>query len=131
MREQNSKLVIAGLLGALGVGLGAFGAHGLKPLLSVHELANYKTGISYQMIHTVLLVVLALYSGQNRRLRFAFWAIVAGVILFSGSLYLLSTKEILGLTNWRWLGPITPLGGLSLIVGWLAIAFSGLRPNSE
>ncbi|HHB79642.1 MAG TPA: DUF423 domain-containing protein [Saprospiraceae bacterium] len=129
---MNKKIVIAGLLGALGIGLGAFGAHGLKPLLSVHDLANYKTGVSYQMLHVVVLLVLSLLGAhQSKLINSAFWAFTLGIILFSGSLYLLSTHEILGLTNWKWLGPITPLGGLSLIVGWVLLMVYGLRQNTK
>jgi len=130
---MNKKIVIVGLLGALGVGFGAFGAHGLKPLLTESQLTIYKTGVHYQMLHVGVLLALALFSQLRNHslLNRAFWAMTLGVFLFSGSLYLLSTREVLGITNWKWLGPITPLGGLSFIVGWLLILLYGLRQKQE
>ena len=130
---MNKKIIIVGILGALGVGLGAFGAHGLKPLLTDHQLTIYKTGVHYQMLHIGVLLALALF-GQfrsNKLLHNAFWSMTLGIFLFSGSLYLLSTREVLGISNWKWLGPITPLGGLSFIVGWLLILVYGLRQKQE
>jgi len=126
---MNKKIVIVGLLGALGVGLGAFGAHGLQPLLSESQLTTYKTGVHYQMLHVGVLLAIALFSQlrSDKLLNRAFWAMTLGIFLFSGSLYLLSTRDVLGITNWTWLGPITPLGGLSFIVGWLLILVYGLR----
>ncbi len=130
---MDKKIVIVGLLGALGVGLGAFVAHGLKPLLTAHQLTIYQTGVHYQMLHIVVLLALALFSQTRNHpiLNRAFWAMTIGIFLFSGSLYLLSTREILGITHWKWLGPITPLGGLSFIVGWLLILVYGLRQKQE
>jgi len=130
---MNKKIVIVGLLGALGVGLGAFGAHGLKPLILESQLTIYRTAVNYQMLHVVVLLAIALFSQHysHKLLNRAFWAITIGIFLFSGSLYLLSTKDILGITNWKWLGPITPLGGLSFIVGWLLIMVYGLRQKQE
>lgn len=130
---MNKKIVLVGLLGVLGVGLGAFGAHGLKPLLTESQLTIYKTGVHYQMLHVGVLLAIALFSQfkSHSLLNRAFWAMALGILLFSGSLYLLSTREVLGITNWKWLGPITPLGGLSFIVGWLLILVYGLRQKQE
>ena len=128
-----NKVTIAGILGALAVGLGAFGAHGLKALIEPDQLVIYKTGVQYHMMHAIVLLGIALYLSQhnNSRLNKAFWFILVGIFLFAGSLYLMSTREVLGLTSWKWLGPITPLGGLSFIVGWLLIAFAGLNTRQK
>lgn len=122
-----SKLQITGLMGALGVIIGAFGAHGIKPLIEESAYQNYQTGVLYHFIHTLALLgitILLLYFPDNKRLKWAFRAFVAGILLFSGSLYLLSTRDITGIVAHRWLGPITPLGGLAFIVGWGILMFS-------
>lgn len=95
----------------LAVALGAFGAHGLKAILEANgTLEAWKTAVFYHLAHGIALLALALHGGANRG---ACYLLVAGVALFSGSLYLLA------LTNIRWLGAITPLGGLCFLGGWL------------
>jgi uncharacterized membrane protein YgdD (TMEM256/DUF423 family) len=102
---------IATLLGALAVGLGAFGAHGLKDVLARNGTAAvWQTAVFYHFIHTIMLVVLAARMPQAAGPWYSF---LLGILIFSGTLYLLA------LTNMRWLGAITPIGGVSLIVGWL------------
>ena len=105
-------------LALLGVAFGAFGAHGLKSILSERMLEVFHTGVRYQMYHAFGLIVsggaLALY--QLTLFRWATWAFLTGIFLFSGSLYVMS------LTGVRWLGAITPLGGLFFITGWLLLA---------
>ena len=89
----------------------------------------FQTAFKYQMIHVLAIfaaVIFSKLSGQSGMLTAA-WLFLAGIILFSGSLYLLAAKNLLGIAAWRWLGPITPLGGLSLIAGWLLLAWSILR----
>lgn len=125
MDTSTKKLyIIFGILGALAVGLGAFGAHGLKSVLPADRLQIYQTGIQYHFYHLVLLW--ALSSGWEKHrypsFRYAFWISLAGLICFSGSLYLLATRDVLGIESWTWLGPITPLGGVLLMVGWLMLA---------
>ena len=106
---------VAAVLGALAVGLGAFGAHSLKTLLEQNGTAAiWQTAASYHFIHAVVLLVLA---GRTPFRRCPWFALLAGIGLFSGSLYLLA------LTNLRWLGAITPFGGGSFIIGWLWLAF--------
>jgi len=122
-------LFIAAVLGAVGVGLGAFAAHGLKGHLSDHELSLFQTGFKYQMIHVLAIlfsVILYKLSSQPLSLTAA-WFFMAGIFLFSGSLYLLASKTLLDIEGWSWLGPVTPLGGLSFITGWLILAWSALR----
>lgn len=109
---------VAGLLGALGVALGAFGAHGLKGIVEdPHLLEVWETGARYHLIHAVALLGVAAHPSRPRNAGIAF---VVGTILFSGSLYLMT------LTGVRWLGAITPLGGVSFIVGWCLLGFAPL-----
>lgn len=111
---------IASIMGALSVILGAFGAHALKTRLPESSLASYKTGVLYMMVTSVVLLILALYNQkqQNKVLSTTFWLFLVGILFFSGSIFLLSTQSITGI-SFAWLGPITPVGGLLLILGWL------------
>lgn len=106
----------AALLGLLGVALGAFGAHGLKEVLARREHAAewWEKAVFYHFIHAVVLLVLALLQPFPRT---AFWWFVAGILAFSGSLYLLA------LTGAHWLVFVTPLGGFCLLGGWLCLVF--------
>lgn len=130
---MQNRFIVAGLFGLLAVGLGAFGAHGLKPLLDVEQLTIFKTGVQYQMSHALVLLALALYleKSPNLWLNRAFTFISVGIVLFSGSLYLLSCHQLLGMTSWKWLGPITPLGGLSFIVGWAMVMMKGVNKTEK
>jgi len=113
---------IAALLGALGVVLGAFGAHALRARLEPEELATWQTAVDYHLLHAVALLALSLWShASGRAAGLAPALFLAGIVLFSGSLYGL----VLG--GPRWLGPVTPLGGLCLIAAWLALAAQALR----
>lgn len=109
------KKIIA-ILGAIGVTLGALGAHALAEVLTEANLASFKTGVSYHMIHT--LAMLAVLQRQGYKLSLILWLV--GIVLFSGSIYLLATDELMGL-QLSFLGPVTPIGGLALIAGWLAL----------
>lgn len=101
------------MFGFLGVALGAFGAHGLrKILLETGRVENWETAVFYHLVHAVVLLVLAVRPTVHKA---TFWSFAAGIIIFSGSLY------ILALTNLKWLGAITPLGGVGLLVGWLLL----------
>ena len=108
---NSSALRIAALLGLLGVALGAFGAHSLKDLLARNQTAAvWDKAVFYQLVHAVMLFILA----GRAPLRAGPWlSFLFGILIFSGSLYLLAV------TNQRWLGAITPVGGLSFLVGWL------------
>jgi uncharacterized membrane protein YgdD (TMEM256/DUF423 family) len=112
-------LYICGALSAfLGVALGAFAAHGLKATLAPDMLAVFETGVRYQMYHAFALFAAAwaFARWQTRAFAIAGGFFVAGTVLFSGSLYLLA------LTETRWLGAITPVGGLAFLAGWLCLA---------
>ncbi|MCH2568916.1 MAG: DUF423 domain-containing protein [Pseudomonadales bacterium] len=118
--------VLASLAGGLAVVLGAFGAHALKDRLEPAMLAAFNTAVHYQMLHaTVVLVImlLARTSDSPGFLLGAAGSMLAGILLFSGSLY------VLVLWGWRWLGPITPLGGALLITGWGLLLVAMVRSN--
>jgi uncharacterized membrane protein YgdD (TMEM256/DUF423 family) len=114
-------LAVASLLGAIAVAGGAFGAHALKGKLSETALASFETGIRYQMYHAIALLIVAVLLGQYPQasgLTAVGWCFIAGTVLFSGSLYGLTLGGI------KAFGPITPLGGVAFMVGWLLLAWS-------
>lgn len=122
---MNSRLAfrVSATLGFLAVALGAFGAHGLEKLLTANDrLDTWETAVLYHFVHALMLCLLA---GREPLPRGPWFSLLAGVLIFSGSLYLLS------LTNLRWLGAITPLGGVAFLVGWawLAIRPPGSKPG--
>lgn len=123
-------IAIAALLGFLGVGAGAFGAHGLRGRLSADSLAVYEVAVRYQMYHALGLFGLAWVSMQfpSRMLSAAKVLMLVGTILFCGSLYGLSLTEPEGGSSLRrWLGPVTPLGGVFLMGGWLLLGIGVLE----
>jgi uncharacterized membrane protein YgdD (TMEM256/DUF423 family) len=106
----------AALLGACGVALGAFGAHALRGRLPPELLATWQTAVQYHLLHSVTLLALGLFAtASGRSVRLPALLFCGGILLFSGSLYLLAGA------GQRWAGPLTPLGGLLLIAGWLAL----------
>ena len=108
--------VAGAILGFLGVAAGAFGAHGLKGSLAPDRLEIFETAVRYQLIHAVALLVVPSLGAEK-----AGWAFLAGTIVFSGSLY------VLVLADQRWLGAVTPIGGLLLLVGWALLAVAASR----
>lgn len=123
MIEERARalLLAAALLGAAGVALGAFGAHGLRTRLDARALEIWETAVRYHLLHAAVLLALAL-SPYAAQLRGAGWLLAVGIAGFSGSLYLLA----LGIGPRALLGPVTPLGGLALIAGWAWIARAAL-----
>ncbi|GAB5398751.1 MAG: DUF423 domain-containing protein [Aureisphaera sp.] len=116
-------LIISSLLGALTVIIGAFGAHGLKQMADAQSVASFETGVRYQMYHVIVLFVVGcvpFISEKGKKWVFRFFLL--GILLFSGSIYLLALKEVLPIPS-KILGPITPLGGVAFILGWLRLAF--------
>ncbi|OAB34348.1 hypothetical protein PMSD_14710 [Paenibacillus macquariensis subsp. defensor] len=112
------------ILMALSVAIGAFGAHLLEPRIGADAIGVYETGVHYHMIHALGLLMISLTIGQigeSKSLKWAGWLLVAGIILFSGSLYVLS------ITGIKVLGAITPLGGVAFIAGWLCYLSAFLR----
>ena len=123
-------LKIGSLFALLGVALGAFGAHSLKEVLSADRLATFETGVRYQMYHALALILVSLLSShlqQPKLLRAAGWLLTIGILLFSGSIYLLACREVIGLENWRWLGPLTPIGGTCLIIAWGILFYAATK----
>lgn len=119
-------LIIAGVFGALAVGIGAFGAHGLEATLTANgRLDTYETAVKYQFYHTLALLLLGILmlNLSHDYLSWAAWSFIIGTVIFSGSLYTLS------LTNITWLGAITPIGGMALIVGWVFLILGVIRAN--
>ena len=118
-------LAIAALLGGLAVAAGAFASHALKAKLSERSLEIFETAARYQMYHALALILVVLLLSRLETtqvaLGFAGWAFIAGVVLFSGSLYALS------LTGIKVLGAITPLGGVALILGWVGLLVAAWR----
>jgi uncharacterized membrane protein YgdD (TMEM256/DUF423 family) len=123
---QKLFLSLGGSFAALGVILGAFGAHALKEKLAPEQLQVFETGVRYEMYHAFALVVVALlYDKFNQQyLNYSGYLFIAGILFFSGSLYLLASKNLLGIESWGFLGPITPLGGLCFISGWIFLVVS-------
>jgi len=112
-------LLLGSVNAALAVGLGAFGAHGLRSRLSEDLLSTYQTGVQYHFYHALGLFAVALVASllpDSALVKWSGWLMLAGILLFSGSLYLLS------ITGIRWLGAITPLGGVAFISAWLLLA---------
>jgi len=117
---ENSRkfLILAALFGFAAVACGAFGAHALKSTISSEMLSVFETGVRYQMYHAFALFIAswALQTRGSKKFEYAAWLFVIGVILFSGSLY------VLAFTGVRIFGIVTPVGGLSLLAGWIALA---------
>jgi len=126
---QKTFLVIGSAIAALAVILGAFGAHALKEKFSPEQLQTFETGVRYQMYHAFALIIISFASEKlnAQLLNYSGYFFIAGIIFFSGSLYLLSAKNLLGIESWKFLGPITPLGGLSFIAGWITLLLSAIK----
>ncbi|MDR6777915.1 uncharacterized membrane protein YgdD (TMEM256/DUF423 family) [Paenibacillus peoriae] len=125
---QRKWIFMGSIMMMLAVAIGAFGAHIVKAWIDADALAVYETGVKYHMIHAVGLLIIALAAGQwgsSNRLRWAARLLLTGIILFSGSLYVLS------LTGIRVLGAITPLGGVCFIAGWILLAWAATGLKKE
>jgi uncharacterized membrane protein YgdD (TMEM256/DUF423 family) len=129
-------IAIGALLGAIGVALGAYSAHGLKDTLEklgytgddlYHRLAIFETAVRYQLFHAIALILigLALDHCSCKCWRFSAWAFLSGIILFCGLLKVLTFAG----SDWKWLGAVVPFGGASMIAGWIALAIGALRAN--
>jgi uncharacterized membrane protein YgdD (TMEM256/DUF423 family) len=127
-------IAVGSLLAAIGVGLGAYGAHGLRDTLGhlgyigddlARRLSIWETAIRYQMFHAIAIILVGLALGQrdSPAWRFVPWAFLVGIILFSGLLKVLAFAA----PQWNWLGAIVPFGGVLMIVGWVAFAICALR----
>ena len=124
---MNKKILItASLFGAVAVVLGAFGAHGLKNLISADALTIWAKGVGYQFYHTFALLFLSqLKESKWTNMAYRFFSF--GILFFSGSLYLLATRTVTEISFVNFIGPITPIGGLLFIIGWIMLLLSALK----
>ena len=123
---NRSIIIWAAIMGAAAISLGALGAHALKGALNPDSLESFKTGVRYQAWHAIALLALG-FSNKSfkfKNLVFIFWT--TGSLLFSVSIYFLSTSTVTGL-HWSFLGPVTPIGGLLMIVGWILLFIGALK----
>jgi uncharacterized membrane protein YgdD (TMEM256/DUF423 family) len=126
---MNKQIIItASLFGALAVIAGAFGAHALRASLSLKQLEVWQTAVQYQFYHVFALLFLSTFSRfKSKLIVSAYYLFTFGIIFFSGSLYLLSCRDLLGMPGLAALGPITPIGGLLFIIGWVMLALAAIR----
>ena len=121
---SGALLIVAGLAGLTAVAVGAFGAHGLRGSLSPEMMAIFQTGALYHLVHALAIFGAALLARDEAYARLASaagWAFLLGIVIFSGSLYALS------ITGTRWLGAITPIGGVSFMIGWAMLIWAGVK----
>jgi uncharacterized membrane protein YgdD (TMEM256/DUF423 family) len=125
---MNRKIILVGsIFGVLAIILGAFGAHALKALLNENQLISFETGVRYQMYHALFLLFLGTTSFVTEKAKkMIFYMVILGVFIFSGSIYLLATNDLISI-DFKFLGPITPIGGLLLIGAWTALFLNILK----
>ncbi|MCC8423429.1 DUF423 domain-containing protein [Mucilaginibacter sp. UR6-11] len=124
---NKSIIITAALLGTVAVTAGAFGAHGLKAVITPAQLAVWHTAVEYNFYHVFALLFLATFArGKNSWVTAAYYLFTIGIVCFSGSLYLLACRDLLHIET-KFIGPITPLGGLLFIMGWLSLAIAAAR----
>ena len=125
---KNNIIITASIFGILAVIAGAFGAHGLTGYLSPKQLDVWHTAVQYQFYHTFALLFLSTFAqSKNKLITASYYLFTFGIVFFSGSLYLLACRDILG---WGWLiymGPVTPVGGLFFILGWLMLLLAAFK----
>ena len=123
MDRHITWIIIGSVLAALAVSIGAFGAHGLKSKVSSEDLVIFETGVRYQMYHSLGLILIGIlgFHYPSNIIQFPAILFLIGIIIFSGTLYLIP------LTGLRWLGAITPIGGTALILGWVALVYNIIK----
>lgn len=132
--EQNRIIAYAGISGAVSVALGAMGAHALKDVLNTESLVTFETAVRYQMYHSLALLCIGILP-ERFRTGMARWsapALIAGIFLFCFSLYFLALRPLFGIdtAQFKWIGAITPFGGISFILAWLMLALNTVRNKS-
>ena len=126
------KLIItAAILGMIAIILGAFGAHALKKALSIEQIVTFETGVRYQMYHALFLLFIGLLDNVTEKTKKTiFFLVIFGVILFSGSIYLLATNDLTAF-DFKSIGFLTPIGGLLLIMAWGVLLASSLNKKAQ
>lgn len=126
---MNKKIIVtAAFFGVFAVIFGAFGAHSLKNLVAPSSLGTWATAVEYQFYHVFALLFLSTFARfRSKLVDWAYYCFTAGIILFSGSLYLLATRDVHHLSFVNHIGPVTPLGGLFFIAGWLFLLSAALK----
>lgn len=126
---KKKLLILGAILGLLGVVFGAFGAHGLKKIADADAVASFNTGVRYQMYHAFLVLLIgSSFKLTQKAERILFYLLLIGVLLFSGSIYLLSVQDAIGV-DFSSIALITPLGGMVLIFAWAYLLFNFLKEN--
>lgn len=128
---MNKKIISTGaLLGMIAIILGAFGAHALKKILSTDHLITFETGVRYQMYHSLFLILIGTITELTEKTKkIIFNLVISGVILFSGSIYLLATNDLTSF-DFKTIGFVTPIGGLLLILGWGVLLVNFINKKS-
>jgi len=126
---MNKRIILtASFFGVVAVLLGAFGAHGLKALIDGPSLEIWQKGVDYQFYHTFALLYLSTFARyRNKLINIAYFCFTFGIVLFSGSLYLLATRSISHLDFTAFIGPLTPIGGLLFVLGWIMLFFAAFK----
>lgn len=126
---MNKRIIIfASIFGVLAVILGAFGAHSLNKLISAGDLDTWNTAVQYHFYHTLALLFLSTFSRfKSKAINAASWFFTFGILFFSGSLYFLAVKSILNFNNVGLIGPLTPIGGLLFILGWISLLVATIK----
>ena len=123
MNVNKKNTVIAAILGALTIAIGAFGAHGLKEIVSEKTIASFEIGVRYQMYHVIVIIIIGFSTLIDQKTqKWASRFFIFGIFLFSGSIYLITLKEFFSF-NTKIFTILTPIGGLFLITGWLRLAY--------
>lgn len=143
MKKLDKNIMLtAAILGALTIAIGAFGAHGLKALVDDSAIRTFETGVRYQMYHVLALLLVGMWAGFGERQPSEIALVIAstkkwvyrffgfGMLLFSGSLYILALKEVLPFSV-SFLGPVTPFGGLLFVIGWLRLGYGLIQLKSQ
>ena len=131
LQEMDKKIISTGaILGMIAIILGAFGAHALKKVLSMEELSTFETGVRYQMYHALFLIFIGIINELSQKTKKTIYNLVVfGVLLFSGSIYLLATNTLTSF-DFKVIGFITPIGGLLLILAWGVLLFHTLMKKA-
>ncbi len=126
---MNKRIILtATFFGAVAVILGAFGAHGLKSIISSQQLDIWQKGVEYQFYHTFALLYLSSFARfKHKLIVLSFTFFTVGIFLFSGSLYLLALRDAYALSIAQYVGPVTPVGGLCFILGWVCLFLAALK----